>query len=100
MLRFVAGRPVSQVTEDFLAWACDRLAAEGKRALLLVWDNAVLARQPAGAGLDQGAQPPGEGRGRGADRGVLPAGEGAVAQRDRAEVGPRQAGDRRAGPAS
>jgi len=40
MLRFVAGRPVSQVTEDFLAWACGRLAAEGKRALLLVWDNA------------------------------------------------------------
>jgi hypothetical protein len=41
MLRFVEGRPVSQVTEDFLAWACDRLAAEGKRALLLVWDNAA-----------------------------------------------------------
>ena len=40
MLRFVAGRPVSQVTEGFLAWACTRLAAEGKRALLLVWDNA------------------------------------------------------------
>jgi hypothetical protein len=40
MLRFVAGRPVSQVTEDFLAWACGRLAKEGKRALLLVWDNA------------------------------------------------------------
>jgi hypothetical protein len=40
MIRFVAGRPVSQVTEEFLAWACTRLAAEGKRALLLVWDNA------------------------------------------------------------
>jgi hypothetical protein len=34
MVRFVAGRPVSQVTEDFLGWACARLAAEGKRALL------------------------------------------------------------------
>jgi transposase len=41
MLRFVEGRPVSQVTEDFLAWACQRLAAEGKRALLLIWDNAA-----------------------------------------------------------
>ena len=41
MLRFVEGRPVSQVTEDFLAWACARLAAEGKRALLLIWDNAA-----------------------------------------------------------
>ncbi len=40
LLRFVAGRPVSQVTEEFLAWACDRLASEGKRALLPVWDNA------------------------------------------------------------
>jgi len=40
LLRFVDGRPVSQVTEDFLAWVCQRLAREGKRALLLVWDNA------------------------------------------------------------
>ncbi len=40
LLRFVEGRPVSQVTEDFLAWACGVLAAEGKTALLLVWDNA------------------------------------------------------------
>jgi hypothetical protein len=36
LLRFVEGRPVSQVTEEFLAWACERLAAEGKRALLLI----------------------------------------------------------------
>jgi transposase len=41
LLRFVQGRPVSQVTEDFLAWACARLAAEGKKALLLIWDNAA-----------------------------------------------------------
>jgi DDE superfamily endonuclease len=41
MLRFVEGRPVSTVTRDFLAWACGRLAAEGKRALLLVWDDAA-----------------------------------------------------------
>lgn len=40
LVRFVAGRPVSQVTEDFLAWVCACLAAEGKKALLLVWDNA------------------------------------------------------------
>src|SRR5205823_3136593 len=40
LVRFVEGRPVSQVTEDFLAWVCDRLAAEGKTALLLIWDNA------------------------------------------------------------
>jgi hypothetical protein len=40
LLRFVQGRPVSQVTEDFLAWVCQRLAAEGKQALLLIWDKA------------------------------------------------------------
>jgi hypothetical protein len=41
MLRFVIGRPVSQVTEDYLAWVCEQLKAEGKKALLLVWDNAA-----------------------------------------------------------
>jgi hypothetical protein len=41
MVRFVSGRPVSQVTEDYLAWVCQRLKAEGKKALLLVWDNAA-----------------------------------------------------------
>jgi hypothetical protein len=39
-LRFVDGRPVSAITIPFLADCCDRLAAEGKRVLLLVWDNA------------------------------------------------------------
>jgi hypothetical protein len=39
-LRFVEGRPVSAITTQFLAWCCDRLAAQGKTALLLVWDNA------------------------------------------------------------
>lgn len=39
-LRFVAGRPISGVTTQFLEWVCERLAAEGKRALLLIWDNA------------------------------------------------------------
>jgi len=40
LLRFVDGRPVSAVTTPFLAWCCERLAAQGKTALLLVWDNA------------------------------------------------------------
>jgi transposase len=39
-LRFVSGRPISAVTTQFLDWCGERLAAEGKRALLLVWDNA------------------------------------------------------------
>jgi DDE superfamily endonuclease len=39
-LRFVDGRPLSAVTTAFLAWCAARAAAAGKRALLLVWDNA------------------------------------------------------------
>jgi transposase len=39
-LRFVVGRPVSARTIEFLAWCCRQLAAAGKEALLLVWDNA------------------------------------------------------------
>ena len=41
MLRFAEGRPVSAVTEDFLGWVCRKLAAEGKRVFVLVWDNAA-----------------------------------------------------------
>jgi transposase len=39
-LRFVEGQPVSEVTIDFLQCSCAHLRAEGKRALLLIWDNA------------------------------------------------------------
>ena len=39
-LRFVDGRPVSSVTTQFLGYCTDKLAAAGKEALLLIWDNA------------------------------------------------------------
>lgn len=39
-LRFVDGRPLSVVTIPFLDWCCAKLHAQGKTALLLVWDNA------------------------------------------------------------
>ena len=39
-LRFVADRPVSAVTVAFLTWVCTKVAALGKTALLLVWDQA------------------------------------------------------------
>lgn len=39
-LRFVEGRPVSAVTIDFLRWCAARAQERGKRAVLLVWDNA------------------------------------------------------------
>jgi len=39
-LRFADGRPVSAITTQFLSWSCQRLEAMGKKALLLIWDNA------------------------------------------------------------
>jgi len=39
-LRFVTGRPVSAISIQFLALCCERLAAQGKRNWLLIWDNA------------------------------------------------------------
>lgn len=41
LLRFVEDRPVSSVTTQFLGWSCEVLEAEGKRVLVLVWDNAA-----------------------------------------------------------
>ena len=40
LLRFVEGRPVSHVTTAFLSWLVQRLAAERKRVLVLIGDNA------------------------------------------------------------
>jgi transposase len=40
LLRFVDGRPVSAVTIEFLAWACQRLGRQGVKVWLLIWDNA------------------------------------------------------------
>ena len=39
-LRCAQGQPVSALTIQFLTWCRERLAAHGKHALLLVWDNA------------------------------------------------------------
>jgi hypothetical protein len=42
-LRFMSGRPVSQVTTDYLEWLCQQVQAQGKHALVLIWDNASQA---------------------------------------------------------
>jgi transposase len=39
-LRFVTGRPVSTLTEQFLTWCCTQLATTGTTTLVVVWDNA------------------------------------------------------------
>ena len=40
MLRFVDQRPVSGVTTQFLHWLATVLSQQGKKVLLLFWDNA------------------------------------------------------------
>jgi len=39
-LRFVRGRPVSDITTQFLEGCCAQLQEQGKTAWLLIWDNA------------------------------------------------------------
>ncbi len=39
-LRFVEARPVSAISEQFLHWLTQQVAQQGKRVLVLVWDNA------------------------------------------------------------
>jgi transposase len=39
-LRFVDGRPVSALTEQFLDWCCTRLQEAGVRVWAVIWDNA------------------------------------------------------------
>jgi transposase len=40
LLRFVDGRPVSEITIQFLEWCCQKLEQLNKRVLALIWDNA------------------------------------------------------------
>jgi transposase len=39
-LRFVDGHPISEITNQYLAWCCGRLAKAEKKTLLMIWDNA------------------------------------------------------------
>lgn len=43
-LRFVDDHPISEATIAFLEWTCQELRNAGKKALLLVWDNASWHR--------------------------------------------------------
>src|SRR5512143_1216106 len=43
-LRFVPGRPVSNLTIPVLAWACAKLQALGKTVWCVIWDNASWHR--------------------------------------------------------
>ena len=97
MLRFVDGRPVSSVTISYLQWVCERLSAEGKRVLVMVWDNAswhvsrevrAWLREHNRAVLAQRRRGErGERREWGTDYSLLAAVQESLAQPHRAEVG-------------
>jgi transposase len=40
LVRFVEGRPLGEVTIQFLEWLCGCIAQEGKQALVVIWDDA------------------------------------------------------------
>jgi transposase len=40
LLRFVDGRPLGELTVQFLAWLCECVAQEGKQVLVVLWDDA------------------------------------------------------------
>ena len=99
-LRFVDGRPVSAVTTDFLAWCCEQAGGAGQDGRCC-WSGTTppgtSARRCARWIGDHNRQVKGHGPGR-APRRLPPADQEPLAQPHRAQVGPRQAPGRRAGP--
>ena len=99
-LRFVDGHPVSGVTTAFLGWACGKLEALGKRALLLVWDNASgTSARGSKAGLRNTTVGPRE-KERGTDSALPPAPQKPLAQPHGTPLGPCQAQSGRGGQAA
>jgi transposase len=43
-VRFVEDRPVGDITIQFVSWACETIAKEGKKVLIVVWDEASWHR--------------------------------------------------------
>jgi hypothetical protein len=91
-LRFVAGRPVSSITTQFLEWSLEKLEGIGKKVLLLIWDNASWHVSKELRRWLGKAQPLCQ-RERlwSEDRKLSSAQTESVAERHRAQVGSRQA---------
>ena len=99
-LRFVDGRPVSSITTQFLEYSCQKLAAMGKKALLMIWDNASwhTGKEVRSwiAEHNRGVKKSGSAKLRGADSALFASQEEPLAQRNRAQMDPRQEEGRRA----
>jgi hypothetical protein len=53
-LRFVDGRPISSITTQFLEWSLEKLEEIGKKAVVLIWEDASwhVSREVRGAGSE------------------------------------------------
>ena len=99
LLRFVAGRPVSAVTTDFLAWCSDRLAVQGITGLFLIWDNASWHKSQHVRDWIRAHNREVKRTGQGVRFIAVPLAEQEpLAEPDRAEVGAWQTGGGGAGP--
>ena len=86
-LRFVDGRPVSAITTQFLCWCCHKLEARGKKALLLVWDNASWHKSRRVSDWIGAHNRKVKDSGAGYDSAVSVAHQESLAQRHRTQVG-------------
>ncbi len=96
-LRFVDGRPVSAITARVLGYCCDKLAAAGKEALLLIWDNASWHKSREVRGwITAHNRHVKEKQPWSTDSYLLSAHQESVAERHRTQMGTRQAQSDRA----
>ena len=87
---------MSAMTTQFLGWCCHRLLRRGKKALLLIWDNASWHKSRE-VRLDHRPQPQGQRKQPwSTDSSLLPAHQESVAERHRAQMGSRQTQSHRA----
>jgi len=96
MLRFVEGRPASDVTCAFLEWVCQTLATEGKRVLVFSLGQRHLAHLAEGSAVDSGAQCSSQTHRRTTASDLSSSCQESLAQLHRAQVGAWQASDCRA----
>ena len=97
-LRFVDGRPVSAITTQFLCWSCHKARSErARRPCFLIWDNASWHKSHEVRGWIAAHNRRVKASGRGVRIvACLLAHQEPVAQRDRAQVDPRQTQGHRA----
>jgi transposase len=97
-VRFVEGRPVGDLTAQFLEWLCREVAREEKKVLVVIWDGPSWHAAEAVAGVGGWAEPTRRAEGGGAGGPLRTAGDEPVAEQHRAVLDARQEGRHGGGP--